>query len=212
MSRNSEYQAALDLITEDIRKSGCRPKLLLHACCAPCSSYVLEYLTGYFDITVLYYNPNISPEEEYVRRAEELARLIGCMDAAKDVKLITGAYSGKLFAEAAKGLEKEPEGGKRCEVCFRLRLEEAARTASENGFDYFTTTLTISPHKNAPLLNSTGSEMAEKYHVKWLPSDFKKKGGFKRSTELSEQFGLYRQDYCGCIYSKAERERQKAGA
>lgn len=210
MSRNSEFQAAADRIIGEAEQNGLRPKLLVHACCAPCSSYVLEYLSEYFDITVFYYNPNISPEEEYLRRTAEITRLIGCMEEAKDVKLITGEYSEALFEKAVKGLENEPEGGKRCEVCFRLRLAEAARTAAENGFDYYTTTLTISPHKNAPLLNAIGYEMAEKFHVKWLPSDFKKKGGFQRSIELSNKYGLYRQDYCGCIYSKREREMQKS--
>ncbi len=210
MSRNSEYQAAADRIMAEIREQSHRPKLLLHACCAPCSSYVLEALSGYFELTVFYFNPNISPEEEYRKRAGELRRLTGCMDEAKDIKLIVGEYSGELFEKAVKGLENEPEGGSRCEACFRLRLREAARVAAENGFEYFTTTLTISPHKNAPLLNEIGYGLAREYGVQWFPSDFKKKGGFKRSIELSEKYGLYRQDYCGCIYSKLEREKQRS--
>ncbi|MBR3396258.1 MAG: epoxyqueuosine reductase QueH [Lachnospiraceae bacterium] len=209
MSRHSEYQAAADRLTEEIKEKGLRPKLLLHACCAPCSSYVLEALSGNFELTVFYFNPNISPEEEYRKRAAELKRLTGCMDEAEGIRLIVGEYSVELFAEAVKGLENEPEGGSRCEACFRLRLGETARVAAENGFDYFTTTLTISPHKNAPLLNEIGYGLAREYGVQWFPSDFKKKGGFKRSIELSEKYGLYRQDYCGCIYSKLERERQQ---
>lgn len=201
MSRRSEYQIRTDQITEDLLKKEKRPALLLHACCAPCSSYVLEYLSRYFRITAFYYNPNISPKSEYERRTEELKRLIGEMPLPSDVELITGDYAAELFYRAVKGLEKEPEGGKRCEVCFRLRLEEAARIAKEGEFDYFTTTLSISPHKNAKVLNEIGQEMAEKYQVSWLPSDFKKKGGFLRSIELSSQYSLYRQDYCGCIYS-----------
>lgn len=208
MSRVSEYQAAADRITADMKEQGLRPKLLIHACCAPCSSYVLESLSDFFKITVLYYNPNISPREEYEKRTAELKRLIGCMEEAKDVDLIVGEYSEELFERAVKGLENEPEGGKRCEACFNLRLEKTAEAAAENGFDYFTTTLTISPHKNAPLLNDIGYRLGEKFGIKWLPSDFKKKGGFQRSIELSEKYGLYRQDYCGCIYSKRARELQ----
>lgn len=208
MSRVSEYQAAADRITADLKEQGLRPKLLIHACCAPCSSYVLESLSEFFKITVLYYNPNISPREEYEKRTAELKRLIGCMEEAKDVDLIVGEYSEELFERAVKGLENEPEGGKRCEVCFNLRLEKTAEAAAENGFDYFTTTLTISPHKNAPLLNDIGYRLGEKFGIKWLPSDFKKKGGFQRSIEVSEKYGLYRQDYCGCIYSKRAREQQ----
>ena len=201
MSRRSEYQIRTDEIIQKVEAEEIRPTLLLHACCAPCSSYVLEYLSRYFKITVFYYNPNISPEEEYNKRIAELKRLIREMDGLKDVEVVTGNYDGERFREAVRGLEKEPEGGKRCAICFRLRLEEAAKRAKNQNADYFTTTLSISPHKNADVLNKIGEELARQYQIKWLPSDFKKKGGFQRSIELSSQYDLYRQDYCGCIYS-----------
>lgn len=201
MSKRSLYQTETDRIIDQIKDAKTRPTLLLHACCAPCSSYVLEYLSEYFKITVLYYNPNISPESEYEKRTQELKRLIGEMDLPKDIELICGEYSAEKFYEAVRGFENEPEGGKRCEICFRLRLEETAALAKAENYDYFTTTLSISPHKNAELLNQIGWSLAEKYKTTWLPSDFKKKGGFKRSIELSSQYDLYRQDYCGCIYS-----------
>lgn len=181
---------------------GRTPRLLLHACCAPCSSYCLEYLSQYFDITVLYYNPNISPAEEYLKRVAEVRRLVGEMPMKNPVTMVETTYSPTLFYQAVKGLEQEPEGGRRCEVCFRLRLDEAARYAKAGGFDFFTTTLTISPLKNAPLLNAIGDEMAQKYGVAFLPSDFKKKEGYKRSIALSAQYGLYRQNFCGCVFSK----------
>ncbi len=204
------YQKELDRILAG--GAGKAPSLLLHSCCAPCSSYVLEYLSAYFRITVLYYNPNIYPEEEYARRVAEQKRLIGQMPLARPVRLIEGRFDSQKFYEAVRGLESVPEGGARCRACFRLRLEEAARTAAEGGFDYFTTTLTISPLKNADCLNEIGEALSARYRVAWLPSDFKKKNGCKRSVELSAQYGLYRQDYCGCIFSKRERERQQADA
>ena len=177
------------------------PTLLLHSCCAPCSSYVLEYLSQYFEITVLYYNPNIYPEEEYFKRVKEQSRLI-------ETKNQEGTGYPIHFREGT--LEQIPEGGERCFACFRLRLSCAAQAARKGNFSYFTTTLTISPMKNAQKLNEIGEELAEKYGVHWLPSDFKKKNGYKRSVELSAQYGLYRQDYCGCVFSKREREAQKA--
>ncbi len=206
MSRRSEYAEKTDELITTAVNEGRTPTLLLHACCAPCSSYVLEYLSQYFRITVFYYNPNISPASEYETRVNELERLINEMPFRNPVALIKGEYAEKLFREAVKGLENEPEGGKRCEVCFRLRLEEAAKLAKAGNFDYYTTTLSISPHKNAVLLNSIGEELSGQYGIPWLPSDFKKKGGFLRSTELSEKYGLYRQDYCGCIFSKRDRQ------
>ena len=186
-----------------------RPRLLLHACCAPCSSYVLEYLAEFFDITLFFYNPNISPQEEYDFRADELRRLISLMGLDGRVSLICAEYDSDPFDSMAKGKEELAEGGARCANCYRLRLSESARVAAEGGFDYVTTTLSISPYKNALWLNTIGAEEAEKYGVKYLFSDFKKKNGYKRSCELSEKYDLYRQDYCGCIYSKIQSERKK---
>ena len=184
------------------------PKLLLHACCAPCSSYCLEYLSQYFEITVLYFNPNISDKEEYEYRLNEEKRLISLMNFKNPVNMIDGEYEPKDFFNAVKGLEREPEGGKRCEKCFRLRLEETAKKAKELGFDYFTTTLTISPLKNAQLLNQIGEEYAKQYGVNWLYSDFKKKEGYKRSIVLSQQYDLYRQNFCGCVYSRNQNNNR----
>ena len=177
------------------------PTLLIHACCAPCSSYVLEYLSQYFHIIILYYNPNITSVEEYNYRLSEEKRLIDELPVKYPVKLIAGDYNPESFFDAVKGLEREPEGGKRCEVCFELRLREAAEKCREIGADYFLTTLTISPLKNAELINSIGEKLAEEYGVKYLPSDFKKKNGYKRSIELSREYDLYRQNYCGCVFS-----------
>ena len=190
-------------------KEGPPPTLLLHACCAPCSSAVLERLAPYFAITLLYYNPNIAPFAEYQKREAELRRLVAEMDLPNPVSFLPCAYDGEAFEAMAQGLEDAPEGGARCIKCYRLRLREAARAAGEGGFDYFTTTLSISPLKNAPALNQIGEEVGEEFGVKHLPSDFKKKDGYKRSVELSHQFGLYRQDYCGCVYSQRERARQQ---
>lgn len=173
-------------------------------CCAPCSSYCLEYLSKYFDITVYFYNPNISISDEYNYRLSEEKRLVSLMPFEHPVKVVEGEYLPKDYFEYVKGLENEPEGGKRCEKCFRLRLEFSARYAKEHGFDYFTTTLTISPLKNAQLLNSIGAELAEKYGIPWLYSDFKKREGYKRSIILSKEYDLYRQNYCGCVFSKRD--------
>ncbi len=203
MSRRSEYQEKTDLLIDGFVKEGITPTLFLHACCAPCSSYVLEYLSQYFEITVFYYNPNISPKSEHDFRASELERLINEMPFKNKVTLLKGKYDNDRYEEVIKGLEGEKEGGKRCIKCFKMRLTEAARLAKNGGFDYFTTTLSISPHKNAALLNEIGMQLQDSFGVLWLPSDFKKKGGFKRSTELSVQYGLYRQNYCGCKYSRS---------
>lgn len=178
------------------------PSLLIHACCAPCSSACLEYLNPYFRITVFYYNPNISPEAEFEKRLAEEKRLLAGMPFENPVDIIEGHYDYGDFLQIAKGLEDCPEGGERCFRCYRLRLEETARLAKEKGFDYFCTTLSISPLKNAQKINEIGYEVAEKYGVQWLPSDFKKKEGYKRSIELSRQYALYRQNFCGCAFSK----------
>lgn len=202
----TNYQKELDKITENINKNE-RPRLLLHACCAPCSSYVLEYLSEFFDITVYYYNPNISPEGEFEKRFEELKRLIKEMPEASGVKLVRGVYRYEDFLDIASGLEEAAEGGERCFKCYRLRLEKTAVLAKDEGFDYFCTTLSISPLKNSDKLNEIGLELEKEYGVKWLPSDFKKREGYKRSIELSREYCLYRQNYCGCVYSKtAEKE------
>ncbi len=198
------YQKSLEKMIQKLSENEPPKRLLLHSCCAPCSSYVLEYLSNYFDITVFYYNPNIAPETEYRMRVEEQKKLIEQMPFKYPVSFIEGTYDSQRFYQMAKGLEKVPEGGERCFKCFRLRLEESAKEAIKGNFDYFTTTLTISPLKNAQKLNEIGQQIAEEYGAKWLPSDFKKKNGYKRSTELSREYGLYRQNYCGCVFSKSE--------
>ncbi len=194
------YQMQLDGITQHI--TGGKPTLLLHSCCGPCSSYVLEYLTKYFSVTVLFYGPNIQPYEEYRKRLENQRRLIEEMPCGSPVSIMECEYDGESFIKAVRGLEREPEGGERCTACFRLRIEETARLAAMHGFEWFCTTLSVSPHKDAVRINAIGRELSEKYGVKWLPNDFKKRGGYQRSIELSKQYGLYRQNYCGCIYSK----------
>ena len=197
------FQKELDRLIEQYQKEGRTPSVLLHVCCAPCSSYCLEYLSEYFDITVYYYNPNITKPEEYAYRLSEEKRYIALRtDFRHPVGMTESEYDPKVFFEAVKGLEKEPEGGARCEQCFRLRLEASAKKAKELGMDCFTTTLTISPLKNAALLNEIGEEMGERYGVMWLPSDFKKKEGYKRSIVLSHEYDLYRQNYCGCVFSR----------
>lgn len=198
------YQKELDKILSEIKGSDKLPKLLVHSCCAPCSSYVLEYLNPYFKITVLYYNPNISPVEEYEKRKAEQIRLINEGDWKNPIDIMDCDYEGDKYTAAVKGLENEPEGGARCRVCFGLRLDEAARLARANDFDYFVTTLSISPLKNARLLNEIGNKLGEKYGIKYLPSDFKKREGYKRSIELSRRYNLYRQNFCGCKYSKSK--------
>lgn len=207
------YNQEMEKIISDPKQKG--KTLLLHSCCAPCSSAVLERLRSVFQITVFYYNPNISWQEEYRLRVAEQVRLIAWFNAQEDVKrgeaypidYVEGDYEPELFLQAAKGLELEPEGGARCEKCFSLRLHKTMEQAKKMQADFATTTLTISPLKNASLLNELGEQIAKSYEATWLPSDFKKKNGYKRSVELSAEQGLYRQDYCGCAFSKAERER-----
>ena len=206
MKPNRNFQKELEKIIEENKKNGVVPSLLLHSCCAPCSSYCLEYLSQYFKITVLYYNPNLFPAGEYERRVSEQKKLVSALPAKYPVTLVEMKGEPEEFYSAVKGLEHTGEGGERCFACFRLRLERAARYAKENGFDFFTTTLTISPLKNAQKLNEIGEAVGEKFGVRHLPSDFKKKNGYKRSVELSKVYGLYRQDYCGCVFSKRERE------
>ena len=219
------YQKELDKIIEKIQKEGRRPSLLLHSCCAPCSSYCMEYLTQYFDITIYYYNPNITDEEEYRLRVEEQRRLIREFPG---IKFEEGPYDPESFYAIAKGLEMVPEGGERCFRCYELRLRQAVEAAKLGDYDYVTTTLTISPLKNSKKLNEIGQQLVELELVGqqsgdgqqtgvgqpsilfWLPSDFKKKNGYKRSVELSAQYDLYRQNYCGCVYSKEEAERRAA--
>ena len=219
------YAKELERKIETFHREGRHPSLLLHACCAPCSSYCLEYLRQFFDITVFFYNPNIMNEPEYRKRVEEEKRLINeynrqvetgdfedmhSDESARKIEIIEGDYIVSDYLNAVKGLESCPEGGDRCTKCFELRLEESARIAKEHGFEFFTTTLTISPLKDAERLNRIGQEMGEKYGIEFLPSDFKKKEGYKRSIELSHKFNLYRQDFCGCEFSRLEREKAKA--
>ena len=203
------YQLAMERELAEITRREERPRLLLHSCCAPCSSAVMERLTDWFDLTVFYYNPNIAPEEEFLRRAEEQRRLIAELPHAHEIQFRCGEYESEAFEALARGLEDVPEGGERCTKCFRLRLGKTAALAAREGFDYFTTTLSISPLKDAQRLNAIGGELAEQFGVNYLFSDFKKKNGYKRSCELSVQYGLYRQDYCGCRFSRMEREKKK---
>ena len=195
------YQKELDKITDSI-DAGDPPRLFLHSCCAPCSSYTLEYLSNYFDITVYYFNPNISPKEEFDKRFAEQKRLIDSLPAKNPIKLVLGEYNYDDFLQIARGYENVAEGGERCFRCYRMRLESTARIAKEQGFDYFCTTLSISPLKNSQKINQIGYEVAQQYGIKWLPSDFKKREGYKRSIELSKEYNLYRQSFCGCIFSK----------
>ncbi|NCC01836.1 MAG: epoxyqueuosine reductase QueH [Clostridia bacterium] len=200
------YQSELDKVIDGL--DGRVPKLLLHSCCAPCSSYVLEYLSNYFEITVFYYNPNISPAEEYEKRVEEQQKFIMELPTKYPIAFIAGKYEPERFYELAKGLEQLPEGGERCFKCYELRLREAAICAKNADFDYFTTTLSISPLKNAEKLNEIGENLGRQYSVSYLPGNFKKKNGYLRSVKLSAEYGLYRQDYCGCIYSKRDAEKR----
>jgi len=198
------YQRTMEEIIEKEQNKNRIPTLLLHACCAPCSSAVLEKLSTFFEITIYYYNPNISPYEEYEKRVQEIKHLIEQLNTKNQIHFIEGKYDPESFDEIAKGLENEPEGGARCSKCYHLRLKETALVAKQNNFDYFTTTLSISPYKSAEKLNKIGRVLEKEYDIWYLVSDFKKKDGYKRSIELSKQYNLYRQDYCGCIYSKRE--------
>ena len=204
---NRNYQKELDRILLQLDKREEKPSLLLHSCCAPCSSYVLEYLNSYFRITVYYYNPNITEKAEYDKRIQEVRRLIGEMGLT-DVDVLEGEHDPKAFFAMAAKWPGEKEGGLRCYDCYKMRLMDTAEVAAKNGYDYFTTTLSISPHKNAKWLNELSEEASALYGVKTLPADFKKRNGYKRSIELSAEYDLYRQDYCGCIFSKKEREQQ----
>lgn len=206
MANKRNYQKELDGLLGQLPENGRVPRLFLHSCCAPCSSYVLEYLSQYFEITVFYYNPNIYPEAEYHERAAEQKRFIEEFPAKHPISYVEGAYDTKRFYEMARGMEQLPEGGERCFACYELRMREAAFLACEGGYDYFTTTLSISPLKNAEKINEIGEKLEKEFGVKHLPSDFKKRNGYKRSTELSKEYELYRQNYCGCVFSKNERE------
>lgn len=206
MEPKINYQLKLEQILQGLEGA---PRLLLHSCCAPCSSYVLEYLSRYFQIMLFYYNPNIDPPAEYARRLAEQERLIAALPAEHPVTLIPGEYDPAVYAEAIRGVEDTPEGGERCRRCIAQRMEEAAKLCRAEGCDWFTTTLTISPHKNAPYINACGAALAQKYGVQFLPSDFKKHGGYQRSIQLSGIYQLYRQDFCGCIYSRREAEQRR---
>lgn len=193
------YQKQLDQLLSKLPTTP--PHLLLHSCCAPCSSYVIEYLSNYFSITLLYFNPNIQPQEEYLHRLAEQKRLLSVLPTRYPVRLLEGRYLPKLFLSFAEPLKSEPEGGARCLLCYQLRMEEAALAAAHLGADYFATTLSVSPHKNATAINEIGTALAAQYGVPHLPSDFKKKGGYQRSIQLSKEYALYRQTYCGCLFS-----------
>lgn len=197
------YQKELDKIISNLDYV---PNLLLHTCCAPCSSAVIEYLSDYFNITVFYYNPNISPKEEYEKRKNEQIRFLKEFKSKNKLDMVDADYNYNDFMNIAKGLEDQPEGGIRCHKCYKLRLEKTALKAKELAYDYFGTTLTVSPYKNSQILNQIGHDLEEQYNINYLYSDFKKKEGYKRSIELSKEYNLYRQNYCGCVYSKKERE------
>ena len=193
------------LCLEEISKLDKPKKILLHSCCAPCSSYVITFLSNYFDITILYYNPNIAPKEEYIKRKKEQIRLINTLKTNNKLDFLDCDYDNNIYNDLIKGYEECPEGGNRCQLCFNLRLEKTAILAKENNYDYFGSTLTVSPHKNSKLINEIGLNIEKKHNIKWLYSDFKKNEGFKQSIELSKKYELYRQDYCGCIYSKRNK-------
>ena len=207
MDMAENYGLWLDKKISEIQKTGTRPRLLLQVCCAPCSSYVFEYLAQTFEITAFFYNPNIAPEREFSFRLEELKRFLG--EAGYSAEIECPEYEPREFLDAVRGMEELPEGGERCRVCYELRLRKTAEAAKVGGFDFFTTTLSISPYKNAAWLNEIGIRLGEEFGVPYLRSDFKKKNGYKRSIELSRQFDLYRQDYCGCVYSKLEAEKKR---
>lgn len=196
---NENYSILCENILKSINN---KKKLLLHSCCAPCSSYVISYLSDYFDITVLYYNPNISPYEEYIKRKNEQIKLITELKVKNNINIMDCDYDNELYMELTKGLEKEPERGKRCRVCYQMRIQKTAILAKKNNYDYFCTTLSVSPYKNATLINKIGETLEKEYNIKWLYSDFKKKDGYKQSIELSKKYNLYRQNYCGCVFSK----------
>ncbi len=206
MSKIQNYDKEMDKIIEEICREGRTPTLLLHSCCAPCSSATLERLANVFKITIFYYNPNIEPAKEFDKRFLEQERFIGEINTKYPIKLIRGRYNPEEFHSAIKGKEHIREGGERCYSCYELRLRETAKTAKSGGFDYFTTTLSISPYKNAKWLNEIGERLSKESNVPFLYADLKKKNGYKRSIELSKEYNLYRQNYCGCEYSKKERD------
>ncbi|MGN8738799.1 epoxyqueuosine reductase QueH [Bilifractor sp. HCP3S3_D3] len=208
MNQKINYQKEMEKVLAELKADGRTPRLLLHSCCAPCSSYVLEYLSPYFFITDFYYNPNIAPAEEYRKRVNEMQRLIREMPLPHPVEFEEGVYDPDRFYEMARGKEDIPEGGERCFACFEMRLREAAQEALRLHMDYFTTSLSISPLKDAQKLNEIGIRLGEEYGIPYLVSDFKKKNGFRRSTELSREYHLYRQNYCGCVYSRRQAERE----
>lgn len=196
------------LCLEELKNITPNKSILLHSCCAPCSSYVITFLTTYFNITILYYNPNIFPKNEYLKRKEEQIRLINSLKTPNKVNILDCDYDNEIYEKQIKGYENCPERGARCNICFKLRLEKTAELAKKNNYDYFCSTLTVSPYKNAKVINEIGNELAKKYQIKWLYSDFKKNDGYKKSIELSKKYNLYRQNYCGCIYSKKEQEEK----
>jgi len=211
MANKINYQKLMeDLIKENCMDNNCNPRLLLHSCCGPCSTYCIQTLSEYFKVTVFYYNPNIYPPEEYHMRAQEQKRFIDEFPVKNQVDFVEGVYDTERFYDMARGMEAVPEGGERCFKCYRLRLEESAQYAREHGFDFFTTTLSISPLKNAEKLNEIGKDLESQYGVRYLFSDFKKKEGYKKSTEISKQYDMYRQYYCGCVFSKEQRDREIA--
>ncbi len=203
---NVNYQKLLDKELENVKKSGKVPKLLLHSCCAPCSSYVLEYLSNYFYITILFYNPNIELETEYLKRKAEQIRLMSSLNTKYPIAFLDCDYNAEEFYSSIKGFENEKEGGKRCFACYELRLQRTAEIAKINSLEYFCTSLTISPLKNSKKINEIGKNLEKQYRIKFLKSDFKKKEGYKRSIELSKLYNLYRQNYCGCIFSKTKED------
>lgn len=209
MNKQNYHSKMLEMISEYCNGQKV-PSLLLHSCCAPCSSYCLELLSQYFAITVFYYNPNIYPPEEYTMRVEEQARFVEALPAKYPITFVEGTYDTAKFYEMAKGMEQLKEGGERCFACYEMRLRESAEYAKQNGFDFFTTTLSISPLKNADKLNEIGGKLEEEYGVRYLYSDFKKQNGYKRSTEISAAYDMYRQYYCGCVYSKKQRDDEIA--
>lgn len=198
------------LCLEEISKFTSPKKILLHSCCGPCSSYVITFLSKYFDITILYYNPNIAPKEEYIKRKEEQIRLINSINSKNKLDFLDCDYENEIYNKAITGFEHCIEGGSRCSICFNLRLEKTAKLAKENNYEYFGSTLTVSPHKNSKIINKIGENISNKYNIKWLYSDFKKNEGYKQSIELSKKYNLYRQDYCGCIHSKRTKEKQES--
>lgn len=199
---NENYYLLFEKQIENIKEKKYIPSLLLHSCCAPCSSQVITSLTNYFDITILYYNPNIYPKEEYLKRKKEQIKLINEINNINKLEIIDCDYDNDIYEQEIKGLENEQEGGSRCYKCFNLRLNKTAQIAKENNYDFFSTTLTISPYKNSKLINIIGKDLEKKYNITWLYSDHKKRDGYKKSIELSKKYNLYRQNYCGCIYSK----------